>query len=459
MEHEEIVKEVKMTYYELQDYLLKKYGSAKYDYFTEPECKYKNKKVSRTKEGLYCHHMDEDEGGNLSNPPQARQQCFEWQKKERLVYCNLIEHLILHMKINILRQKRMLKVPRDISDFFTTGGVFWITMILDDMYMNGEPKTNWMKPCYEKIKDNYNDFISLMKSYFNYIEQNYKGDKSQPAFLVVGAKITLQDDEGIITKISPFGDSFTLKLRSGEEKELRRFREFSVYQQHTYKDYFDYVLRRICSGKEKFHEQVYEDILNCEKDEYSKYFKVDYHSTSVISVKYGFSQYANIRLNKSFNSRNADEYISKAFPIYCGNKMDLNGKALQFWSGNYIPIRAKMKNHYYFIRVKCSFKIKDGYLPFIQIKGNPFYKSTEMLTTSELQYDGYRYKKIVLDGDEYTDEVTLTFTQTDYKLFHEHYNVYNERILDGCYFATAFVDALKQLFNDYLFCIKRIKKD
>ena len=94
------------------------------------------------------------------------------------------------------------------------------------------------------------------------------------------------------------------------------------------------------------------------------------------------------------------------------------------------------------------FKIKDGYLPFIQIKGNPFYKSTEMLTTSELQYDGYRYKKIVLDGDEYTDEVTLTFTQTDYKLFHEHYNVYNERILDGCYFATAFVDALKQLFND-----------
>ena len=81
MKHEEIVKEVKMTYYELQDYLLEKYGSAKYDYFTKPECKYKNKKVSRTKEGLYCHHMDEDEGGNLSNPPQARQQCFEWQKK------------------------------------------------------------------------------------------------------------------------------------------------------------------------------------------------------------------------------------------------------------------------------------------------------------------------------------------------------------------------------------------
>ena len=69
------------------------------------------------------------------------------------------------------------------------------------------------------------------------------------------------------------------------------------------------------------------------------------------------------------------------------------------------------------------------------------------------------YFKIKIENDEYTDEVTLTFTQTDYKLFHEHYNVYNERILDGCYFSTTFGDALKQLFNDYLFRIEHIKRN
>ena len=436
MEHEEIVKEVKMTYYELQDYLLKKYGSAKYDYFTEPECKYKNRKVSRTKEGLYCHHMDEDEGGNLSNPPQARQQSFEWQKKERLVYCNLIEHLILHMKINILRQKRMLKVPRDISNFFTTGGVFWITMILDDMYMNGEPKTNWMKPCYEKIKENYNDFISLMKSYFNYIEQNYEGDKSKPASVVVGAKVTLQDGEGVITKISPFGDSFILKLKSGEEKEMPRF----IVHLLTYKDYFDYVLRKICSGKEKFHEQVYEDILNCEKDEYSKYFKVDYHSTSVISVKYGFSQYANIRLNKSFDSRNADEYISKALSVYCG-------KNIKFWKGNFIPKSAKKENSYYFVRFRCRFQVKEGFSPFVWIKGNPFYNSTEMLESSQLMYKGKAYSEIDIEGDKYTSDVILTMAQEDYKKFHEYYNTSHEKILDGCYFKDKDDIYIIQLYH------------
>ena len=437
MNHEEIVKEVKMTYYELQEYLLKKCGPAKYDYFTKPECIYKNKKVSRTKEGLYCHHMDEDEGGNLSNPPQARQQCFEWQKKERLVYCNAIEHLILHMKINILRQKRMLEVPSDISAFFTTGGVFWITMILDDMYMNGGPKADWMKPCYERIQENYNDYISLMKSYFKYIEQNYKGDKSQPAFLVVGAKVTLQDDEGVITKISPFGDSFTLKLKSGEEKEMGRFREFSVYQQHTYKDYFDYVLRRICSGYEEFHDQVYEDILNFEDDVFSEYFKVDYHPTSLISVKYGFSQCANIRLNESFGSHNADEYISKAFPVYCWEKFGFTGKALEFWQGNFIPETAKDENCYYFVRFKCRFRIKEGFLPFVRIKGNPFYKSTEMLESSELTYKGKKYNKLIIEGDVYTSDVILTMGQDDYQKFHEHYNSSHEEILDGCYFAPA----------------------
>ena len=56
-----------MTYSELVEYLLKKYGPAKYDYFCTESCKSKNSKVSRTSEGLYCHHIDEDKAIMLSN--------------------------------------------------------------------------------------------------------------------------------------------------------------------------------------------------------------------------------------------------------------------------------------------------------------------------------------------------------------------------------------------------------
>ena len=134
MERDEIYKELQMPYDELQQYLRNKYGGALYDYFVTPECKTKNKKVGRGMEGLYCHHMDEDKGGNLGNPLQARLQPFEWQKKERLVYCNVIEHLILHMKIAVLRQKDFLREPNDVIDFFTTGGVEVICRDINDMF-------------------------------------------------------------------------------------------------------------------------------------------------------------------------------------------------------------------------------------------------------------------------------------------------------------------------------------
>ena len=82
-----------MTYGELVDYLLKKYGPVECDYFRTEACKSKNPKVSRTNEGLYCHHIDEDKAIMLCNDKFAVNNPFEYQKAERLVYCNALEHL------------------------------------------------------------------------------------------------------------------------------------------------------------------------------------------------------------------------------------------------------------------------------------------------------------------------------------------------------------------------------
>lgn len=116
-----------------------------------------------------------------------------------------------------------------------------------------------------------------------------------------------------------------------------------------------------------------------------------------------------------------------------------------FWKGNFIPEKAKKSNFYYFVRFKCRFRIKEGYLPFVQIKGSQFYKSTEMLESSELTYKGKKYNTVTIGDDVYTSDVTLTMTQEDYKLFHEHYNVSRETILDGCYFWTE-----GKIFDEYI---------
>lgn len=444
MEHEEIIKEVKMTYYELCKYLIQKYGPAEYNYFTKPECKYKNKKVSRTKEGLYCHHMDEDEGGNLSNPPQARIQPYEWQKKENLVYCNLIEHLLLHIKIDVLRQNGMIRLPYDIPRFFANGGLFWLTSELNDMYMNGGTETRWKKPCYEKIKENYGDYISLMKSLFHYIEINYAGDKSKPSILVPGSIVDLYDSatslrkyKGEIMRIDPTMESCIVKLKSGEEKEIPLFRGLAIASEYTYSDYYEYKLRSACKGLDKFYDQIYEDILNCEKDEYSEYFKVDRNPPSVISKKYGFSKYASIPLDESFGTHNADEYISKALSMYNGKKIDLSGKAPEFWKDKHIPESAKKENCYYFVRFRCRFRIKEGFSPFVQIKDSICYRSHEKLESSMPTWEGKEYEELKIGETVYTGDVVLTMTQDEYRMFHEYYNVSREEILDGCTFMPA----------------------
>lgn len=113
-----------------------------------------------------------------------------------------------------------------------------------------------------------------------------------------------------------------------------------------------------------------------------------------------------------------------------------------FWEGNYIPKEAQKFNRYYFVRLKTEFKLKDGYLPFLQIKDTLQYPANECLERSDIN----------LDGRVIEHRPLITMTQTDYQLFNEHYYLYNTQILDGCYFDTDI-----GIFDDYMLKYKEIK--
>ena len=126
-----------------------------------------------------------------------------------------------------------------------------------------------------------------------------------------------------------------------------------------------------------------------------------------------------------------------------------------FWSGNYIPDEALEPNKYFFIRIRTRFYLKEGYLPFIQIKNNLLYRGTEMLETSDIyNYDTGTYSPLYIDsnGELQPALVTLTLTMTDYKLMLEHYELVDFKILDGCYFRTSI-----GLFDNYINKYKKIK--
>lgn len=107
---EEYLYLLSLTYEEAVKYLLDKYGPVKDDYFNEKsyqrflkeEIKNIAKgKYSRSSEGLECHHVDENRFLNMTQSYYIKKQAilFKYQTKGRLVYCDLIEHTILHALI------------------------------------------------------------------------------------------------------------------------------------------------------------------------------------------------------------------------------------------------------------------------------------------------------------------------------------------------------------------------
>lgn len=227
-------------------------------------------------------------------------------------------------------------------------------------------------------------------------------------------------------------------------------------------------------------------IGSCCMSEYKELFK---HSELGIINDWNeiFPSMTEIELDKCvYGSVNADEYVRKSYrggwcylvkgkenkifrygltadvnSLYpsmmhseSGNKYPY-GKP-KFWSGNFIPKDAQDDNKYYFIRFKCRFYLKDGYLPFVQIKGNWLYKPNEMLETSDIydiDTDSY-IKEYNVNGQLYSTIQTLTMTQVDYIRFREFYNVEDFEILDGCWFY-----AISGIFDEYINKYKDIKQN
>lgn len=159
METSEINLELSFDYKELVKYLLKKYGAVQGDYFCTDSCKSRNKKISRIKDGLYCHHIDEYRAIKLSDPKMAVYYPFEYQKADRLVYCNVLEHLILHIKI--IQSQNPFGL--DALSPFGIGGLLNICFCINDYYNGYQYKRESDKNIYSVIENNFDDYIYILK--------------------------------------------------------------------------------------------------------------------------------------------------------------------------------------------------------------------------------------------------------------------------------------------------------
>lgn len=92
---------------------------------------------------MYCHHIDEINHENLSNKNYIKEfrYPFDLQKKDRLVYCDLFEHAILH--VLIAEETNLM--------FGISGYQVYILPMIKEWYINRKPpKPKWMQKCYNK---------------------------------------------------------------------------------------------------------------------------------------------------------------------------------------------------------------------------------------------------------------------------------------------------------------------
>ena len=216
----------------------------------------------------------------------------------------------------------------------------------------------------------------------------------------------------------------------------------------------------------------------------------EYKNTNFVKVHEWNTLFPNlydIELDGRYGSPNIGEYIKRSYRggwcylvkgkenkvYHKGSTFDVNslypsmmssdsgnrypiGKP-KVWSGNFIPDEAIGENKYYFVRFRTRFYIKEGHLPFIQIKNNGWYCGTENLESSDIynqETEEYEPYYIGLDGKLKNTIVTMTMTMTDFKLFKEHYDLVDFEILDGCYFYSEI-----GIFDEYIDKYRKIKME
>lgn len=218
--------------------------------------------------------------------------------------------------------------------------------------------------------------------------------------------------------------------------------------------------KNICNTSSKGfldYNEMFPDMTDISiNEEYYRYKTADQYIRK--SYKGGWCYLVKGKENKVFNNGTTAD-VNSLYPSMMhsesGNRYPIG--LPYFWKGNYIDEKALLPNRYYFIRVKTRFYLKENKLPFIQIKGNPLYKPTEMLASSDI-YDPKNkmyYTHYHNDDGQLVDtRVEMTLTMTDYILFKEHYNLVDFEILDGCWFYTEI-----GIFDEYIDTYKKIKME
>lgn len=219
-----------MNYFDYCDYLKEKYGEAKDYYMTKSFNKKPN--ITRTKEGLVCHHIKEYEVPKLSTKGTASYYPYEYQAPENLVYCDCLEHLLLH--IMIYKQSDYLGVGLG-------GAVVFMIPQLNDLYSNYVFRQEYMTWLRYKIVANKAVYLKLIHIL---LEEHYK------------------DIDTIIYNIT-IVDKKIIKRRRGQKKKKNKRKSLMELKLTFYDTLIHYLYANLVNEYQSYLDKPIDNINLC----------------------------------------------------------------------------------------------------------------------------------------------------------------------------------------------------
>ncbi len=463
MNTEEIFKESEMTYEELINYLIQKYGPAQYDYFKDDIDFHRETKVTRSEEGLYCHHIDEDKANNLSDSNYAMRAPFDWQKKDRLVYCNLIEHLLLHIKIVVRRQHGLINCADDVYNEFDhiQEGIKLICLNIKKVYHSIDKS----KKAFSVIADNYKDFVNLLVALFEYMQQQIVSEESEKRLLKVGSSINFRNEEYTIVGISDNGKEVLANDNSQREIGIPIAKLYKYLSARDKLEIYKMVLFQVPYGTGPIDLSIYHDMqaVDCHSEEIQQLVK----GLSKDFRGFGYPMFSKMQLDKKeYGAKSIDEYVSYALPPFTEGSIDFSNKEPHMWKGAVPESILYDESIFFVVRIEASFKLKNGQKPCVRQRkpdryhnlsglfrpttcnrkgqtllwddeNNAITKMGKWMYTSDYydkKNDTYHSTYTGNDGIMRPFTVELTLTYEDLILFDERYDISVLNYLDGCYF-------------------------
>lgn len=159
---------IDMSYNELVSYLLNKYGTVQGDYYENNDFAVVNTGILRKDEGLICHHVSELNDTLVGEIKYAKRFPIEEHLSKNLIYCNIMEHFLLHAKI----AEESLGTTLDRAKAaYNSSAIVNITRQINSIY-NGIDTSLDFEIDVSNIQSSYDVYVKALNKLWNTVNGN-----------------------------------------------------------------------------------------------------------------------------------------------------------------------------------------------------------------------------------------------------------------------------------------------